>query len=178
MKEMAARRSPALCFTGSGGASTTTGSGTAGACGAVTISAGGGGSRTAGTAETVTLSNLTTVGFVTTTASGVLSSEALTPQCEMVWGGTATSNALQSGDDAIEDGGCFNKTGHTWTITSIYCSSDAASGAPTVNPTFGAAGTGTSVLGGALTCGTSNGGQAHRASPTHQWQMVTALIRL
>ena len=55
----------------------------------------------------------------------------------------------------LANNSCFNKTGSTWTITAVYCKSDAASNTTTVNPTFGSTGTGTTVLSGALTCGSS-----------------------
>ncbi len=76
-------------------------------------------------------------------------------QCEVVWSGSGTSFALTSGDDTVANNSCFNKTGKTWTITAVYCKSDAGSNTTTVNPTFGAAGTGTTILSGALTCGSS-----------------------
>lgn len=76
-------------------------------------------------------------------------------QCTEVWGGTGTSNALQSGDDAISDNTCYNDSGVTRTITAVKCRSDNASNTTTVNPTFGSAGTGTTILSGALTCGNS-----------------------
>ncbi len=76
-------------------------------------------------------------------------------QCEIVWGGTGTSNALTTGDDAVAKQSCFNKLGVTKTITAVYCRSDIASNTTTVNPTFGTSGTGTTILSGALTCGSS-----------------------
>ena len=75
--------------------------------------------------------------------------------CTEVWGGTNTANALQSGDDAIANNTCYNDSGVTRTITAVKCRSDTASNTTTVNPTFGSAGTGTTVLSGALTCGNS-----------------------
>jgi hypothetical protein len=96
-------------------------------------------------------------GDVTTSgAAASLAAPFKTRACEVVWGGTGTSNALQSGDDAIADNSCYNEIGVTETITGIYCQSDATSAAPTVNPAYGASGSGTSILAGALTCGTSN----------------------
>lgn len=76
--------------------------------------------------------------------------------CTEAWGGSGTSFALASGDDAISNNTCYNDSGVTRTITAVKCLSDAASNTTTVNPTFGAAGTGTSILTGALTCGNSN----------------------
>jgi hypothetical protein len=75
--------------------------------------------------------------------------------CEVVWGGTGTSNVLQSGDDAIANNSCFNKTGSTETITALYCMGDIGSDTVTVTPTFGAAGTGTTICSAPLTCGSS-----------------------
>ena len=76
-------------------------------------------------------------------------------QCEIVWGGSGAAFALQSGDDAIANQSCYNKIGSTKTITAVYCRSDAGSNTTTVNPTFGTSGTGTTILSGALTCGSS-----------------------
>ena len=78
-----------------------------------------------------------------------------THQCEIVWGGTASGNALQSGDDSIANNSCYNQTGATWTIAGVYCMADVASNTVTVNPTYGSAGSGTSILTSALTCGSS-----------------------
>jgi len=63
---------------------------------------------------------------------------------------------LTAGDDAVANMGCYNGTGKTWTLTAVTCASDSASNTTTVNPTFGASGTGTTILSGALTCGNSN----------------------
>lgn len=75
--------------------------------------------------------------------------------CTEVWGGSGTSFALTSGDDAISNNNCYNDSGVTRTITAVKCRSDVASNTTTANPTFGAAGTGTTILSGALTCGSS-----------------------
>lgn len=75
--------------------------------------------------------------------------------CTEVWGGTGTSNALQSGDDALMNNKCYNDSGSTRTITAVKCVTDVASNTTTVNPTFGSAGTGTTILSAALTCGSS-----------------------
>lgn len=120
-----------------------------------------------GTPSSLTLTNATSLpcgavpaltGAVTNTAGNcatTLATEYRTRQCEIVWGGTGTSNALQSGDDAIADQSCENLTGSTWTITEVACRSDVASNTTTVNPTFGTSGTGTTLLSAALTCGSS-----------------------
>src|SRR6185437_14391734 len=68
-------------------------------------------------------------GHVTTPGGSCATTVSLTipMSCEIVWGGTGTSNALQSGDDAIANQSCYNKKGVTETITAVYCRSDAAS---------------------------------------------------
>lgn len=86
--------------------------------------------------------------------SGV-SSVVSTRECEIVWGGSGTAFALTSGDDAIANQSCLNDLGSTETITSVKCRSDAGSNTTTIAPTFGSAGTGTSICSGALTCGSS-----------------------
>jgi hypothetical protein len=75
--------------------------------------------------------------------------------CTELWGGSGTSFALTSGDDAISNNSCYNDSGVTRTITAVKCRSDNGTNTTTVNPTFGAAGTGTTILSGALTCGSS-----------------------
>jgi hypothetical protein len=75
--------------------------------------------------------------------------------CTEAWGGSGTSFALTSGDDAISNNTCYNDSGVTRTITAVKCRSDNSSNTTTVNPTFGSAGTGTTILSGALTCGNS-----------------------
>lgn len=75
--------------------------------------------------------------------------------CTEAWGGSGTSFALTSGDDAISDNTCYNDSGVTRTITAVKCRSDIGSNTTTVNPTFGSAGAGTTILSGALTCGSS-----------------------
>jgi hypothetical protein len=70
-------------------------------------------------------------------------------------GGTGTANALQTGDDTIARNGLINDSGVTWTLTAIKCFTDSGSSTTTINPTFGATGTGTTILSGALTCGSS-----------------------
>ena len=84
-------------------------------------------------------------------------------QCTEAWGGSGVAFALTSGDDAIVNNTCYNDSGATRTITAVKCRSDYASNAVTVHPTFGAAGSGTAILTGALTCGNS---YAYSASGT------------
>lgn len=75
--------------------------------------------------------------------------------CTEVWGGSGTSFALASGDDAISNNTCYNDSGVTRTITAVKCRSDNGTNTTTVHPTFGAAGIGTTILSGAVTCGSS-----------------------
>lgn len=75
--------------------------------------------------------------------------------CTEAWGGSGTSFALTSGDDAVANNNCYNDSGVTRTITAVKCRSSLSSNTTTVNPTFGSAGTGTAILSGALTCGDS-----------------------
>jgi hypothetical protein len=75
--------------------------------------------------------------------------------CTEVWGGTGTSNVLTAGDDAISNNTCYNDSGVTRTITAVKCRSDYSSNTTTVNPSFGSAGTGTTVCSGTLQCGNS-----------------------
>jgi hypothetical protein len=87
--------------------------------------------------------------------AGQLAAQYSKGSCTEVWGGSGTSFALTSGDDAISNNTCYNDSGVTRTITAVKCRSDIASNTTTVNPTFGSAGTGTTILSGALTCGSS-----------------------
>jgi hypothetical protein len=75
--------------------------------------------------------------------------------CTEAWGGSGTSFALTSGDDSISNNTCYNDSGATRTITAIKCQSNYSSNGVTLNPTFGSAGTGTTILTGAVTCGNS-----------------------
>lgn len=93
-------------------------------------------------------------------SSGTLPAARLPAQykvgsCTEAWGGSGTSHALSSGDDAVVNNTCYNDSGVTRTITAVKCRNDNASNTTTVNPTFGSAGTGTTILSGALTCGNS-----------------------
>ena len=75
--------------------------------------------------------------------------------CTEVWGGSGTSFAMTSGDDAIVNNSCYNDSGVTRTITALKCRSDNASNTTVLTPTFGSAGTGTAILTGTVTCGNS-----------------------
>jgi hypothetical protein len=111
---------------------------------------GGGGSADPSFAQ------LTGAGMASNTVTATqLAAQYSKGACTEVWGGTGTSNVLQSGDDAISNNTCYNDSGVTRTITAIKCRADTASNTTTVNPAFGASGTGTTILSGALTCGSS-----------------------
>jgi hypothetical protein len=75
--------------------------------------------------------------------------------CSEVWVGSGTASALTAGDDAGSDNTCYNDSGATRTITAVKCRSDVSSNTTTVSPTFGSNGSGTTILSGALTCGSS-----------------------
>jgi hypothetical protein len=140
---------------GAGGASSGTGANANGGNVVLTPgAAGSGGSGGAGSLGSVIVSPLG-AGVVHSSSGGALSSAVLPHSCEVVWGGTGTSNVLQSGDDAIADNSCFNKTGVTETIIGLYCMADIASNTVTITPTYGSTGTGTTICSGALTCGSS-----------------------
>ncbi len=74
-----------------------------------------------------------------------------TKSCTVIIGDPgATSPALANDNDSPV--ACTNDTGGDWTLTGVGCWADA--GSPTVTPIL-TAGTGTSILSGALTCGTA-----------------------
>lgn len=95
--------------------------------------------------------------------------------CTEIWGGSGTSNALTSGDDAISNNSCYNDSGVTRTITAVKCRNDNASNTTTVNPTFGSAGTGTTILSGALTCGNSYAYSASGTVSNANWTTGTGI---
>lgn len=95
--------------------------------------------------------------------------------CTEAWGGSGTSFALVSGDDSIGNNSCYNTSGVTRTITAVQCLSDNASNTTTVNPTFGASGTGTTVLSGALTCGNSNAMSSTGTVSNASWATATGI---
>lgn len=101
------------------------------------------------------------VGTVANTIqNGVVTAAKMAAQyskgtCSLNWVGSGTSAALVSGDDVYTTNSCYNDSAVTRTITAVKCRSSAASNTTTINPTFGAAGTGTTILSGALTCGSS-----------------------
>lgn len=112
-----------------------------------------------GTPTAVTLTNGTGLPGSGLTNNSVtatqLAAQYSKGSCTEAWGGTGTAFALTSGDDAVANNSCFNDSGVTRTITAVKCRSSAASNTTTVNPTFGSDGTGTTILSGALTCGSS-----------------------
>jgi hypothetical protein len=128
------------------------GSAAAPVCSKVTLT-----SPTTGSTLTIadgkTLTDNNNVTLTGTDGVSINLTDAKTRSCEMVWGGTNTSNVIQAGDDAIVNNGCYNNTGYTWMITAVACMVDTTSTALTVNPTFGTDGTGTTLLSGALQCG-------------------------
>lgn len=142
-------------------ATTTPGTGVATALGVNTGSAGAfvvnGGAL--GTPSSGTGTNITGIPGGNLTSNSVtatqLAAQYSKGSCTELWGGSGTSFALTSGDDAIANNSCYNDSGVTRTITAVKCRSDNASNTTTVNPTFGSAGTGTTILSGALTCGNS-----------------------
>ena len=101
--------------------------------------------------------NGTTPATVATQAqiTAAMAAQYKVGSCTEAWGGSGTSFALTSGDDAVVNNTCYNDSGVTRTITAVKCRSSAASNTTTVNPTFGSVGTGTTILSGALTCGNS-----------------------
>lgn len=107
------------------------------------------------TNQAITALAATGAATCNTISAAYLSAQYSKGSCTEVWGGSGTSFALTSGDDAISNNSCYNDSGVTRTITAVKCRNDNASNTTTVNPTFGAAGTGTTILSGALTCGNS-----------------------
>lgn len=95
--------------------------------------------------------------------------------CTELWGGSGTSFALTSGDDAVSNNSCYNDSGVTRTITAVKCRNDNASNTTTVNPTFGAAGTGTTILSGALTCGNSYAYSSSGSVSNASWTTGTGI---
>lgn len=118
-----------------------------------------GGGVTAVTATSPVASSGGTTPVISINANGITASQLAAQyskgSCTEVWVGSGTSNALQSGDDAVSDNTCYNDSGVTRTITAVKCRSDNASNTTTINPTFGSAGTGTTILSSAITCGNS-----------------------
>jgi len=95
--------------------------------------------------------------------------------CTEVWGGSGSSFALTAGDDAISNNTCYNDSGVTRTITAVKCLSDNGANTTTVNPTFGASGTGTTILSGALTCGNSNAMSSSGTVSNASWTTGTGI---
>lgn len=95
--------------------------------------------------------------------------------CTEVWGGSGTSNAMQSGDDAIVNNSCYNDSGVTRTITALKCRSDNAANTTVLTPTFGSAGTGTAILTGTVTCGNSYAYSATGTLNNTSWTTGTGI---
>jgi len=125
-------------------------------------SPGAGVAHFAGSTQTVTSSLIVTADITGANITGAkLNTANQTRRCEIVWGGTGTANALSSGDDAIANQSCYHSTAETWTITAVACRSDVGSNTTTVNPTYGSIGAGTTILSGAMTCGSSGAYQTN-----------------
>ena len=95
--------------------------------------------------------------------------------CTEVWGGSGTSFAMTSGDDAISNNSCYNDSGVTRTITAVKCRSDNAANTTVLTPTFGSAGTGTAILTGTLTCGNSYAYSATGTLNNTSWTTGTGI---
>lgn len=74
-----------------------------------------------------------------------------TKSCVVIVGDPGAASAVLANDNDTPVG-CPNDTGNDWTITTVACWADA--GSPTVTPIL-TGGSATSVLTGALTCGTA-----------------------
>lgn len=82
--------------------------------------------------------------------TSALASQYKTRACEIHIWGSGASSVLQDTDDEVAS--CYNVFGVTETITAVRCYANA--GSPTVTPII-TGGAGTSILTGALTCGTA-----------------------
>ena len=136
--------------------SATTGVLTCPTCIVATVNPSAGVLHVAGSTQTATGSAVVgsdmTNGTVTATQ---LAAQYSKGSCTEAWAGSGTAFALTAGDDAASNNTCYNDSGVTRTITAVKCRNDNASNTTTVNPTFGSAGTGTTICSGALTCGNS-----------------------
>ena len=120
------------------------------------VSPGAGLCHFAGSTQTCTSSAVVGADMTNATVTATqLAAQYSKGSCTELWGGSGTSFALTAGDDAIADNSCYNDSGVTRTITAVKARSDNASNTTTVNPTFGSAGTGTTICSGALTAGNS-----------------------
>ena len=95
--------------------------------------------------------------------------------CTEAWGGSGTSHAMTSGDDAVTNNACYNDSGVTRTITAVKCRSDNAANTTVLTPTFGAAGTGTAILTGTVTCGNSYAYSATGTVNNASWTTGTGI---
>ena len=132
--------------------------------------------RTTSGGQTVASSELS--GAVATSGSNVttLAVSYRTASLSNLITGTGTSGVLQSGDDSDAANAVYNDSGTTRTITAVKCFTDSASNTTTINPTMGAAGTGTTILGGALTCGSSLTMSSSGSVSNANWLTGTGII--
>lgn len=129
-------------------------------------------------ANTLAVANSGNTGWRTPLWSDItalMPAQYRTGSCTEVWVGSGTSNALQSGDDAVSNNTCYNDSGATRTITAVKCRSDNASNTATTNPTFGSAGTGTTILIAAITCGSSYAYSASGSIANASWTTGTGI---
>lgn len=131
---------------------------------------------TSGAAATIAANAVTGAKMANNTVTATqLAAQYSKGSCTELWGGSGTSFALTSGDDAVSNNSCYNDSGATRTITAVKCLSDNTSNTTTVNPTFGASGTGTTILSGALTCGNSNAMSSTGTVSNASWTTGTGI---
>lgn len=103
------------------------------------------------TASTQSAADNSTKIATTAYADAVLASRYKTKTCIIAIGDPGAASPVLANDNDSPVA-CSNDTGGDWTITGVGCWADA--GSPTVTPIL-TAGTSTSILSGALTCGTA-----------------------
>ena len=142
----------------------------------VATSPGAGLAHFAGSTQTVTSSAVIGGDMANNTVTATqLAAQYSKGSCTELWGGSGASFALTSGDDAVSNNSCYNDSGVTRTITAVKCRGSGASNTTTVNPTFGSAGTGTTILSGALTCGSSLAYSATGTVSSASWTTGTGI---
>jgi hypothetical protein len=129
-----------------------------------------------GSTQTVTSSAIVgsdmTAGTVTATQ---LAAQYSKGSCTEAWGGSGTSHAMTSGDDAVVNNTCYNDSSVTRTITALKCRADNASNTTVLTPTMGSAGTGTAILTGTVTCGNSYAYSATGTLNNTSWTTGTGI---